>query len=234
MHAQRDAHTKSHTHTHHAEGQGYKKFSTVWHFHGLISPSVAANTAQWPSSSSYSLSMNGSEDVQPLLSIGFWHITTAAPQNPPEPQDKHQIKPTSSHTHTQPDRKQTPLPALCLHLYVMSTSDCCFHMHVHRIVWSRFNRGSRTMLHVLYSNRQPAHHCCCCLWRADGDFPFSLSPSFCCSNKRGQRVVIKLCLHAYPASLSLRLSSAGRFQQQGVPDSQTTSLLPSSAEAVSS
>lgn len=66
---QRDPHTHTvslswkviamHMHIHHTEGQGYKLFSTEWHFHSLISPSVAVNTSQWPSSSGYSLKVDG-------------------------------------------------------------------------------------------------------------------------------------------------------------------------------
>lgn len=98
------------------------------------------------------------------------------------------------------------------------------HVLNHRTMWSTFKESSKEMLHGVQRYRQP----CCCLWRGDGDFP--LSPSLCCSSRRGQLAVIKPCLH-----LSLSLSSAGgRLQQQGAPDSQTTSLLPTCAEAASS
>lgn len=55
-------------------------------------------------------------------------------------------------------------------------------------------------------------------WWGFSSFTLSLSPPFCCGSRRGQRAVIKLCLHPSPHSPSI--SSAGGLQQQGAPDSQ--------------
>ena len=66
------------------KGKGYKEFSTVWHFHGLISPSVAVNTSQWPSSSGYSLSIDGAVDGRKLRD----QVSRFNPNQDEKPQSK--------------------------------------------------------------------------------------------------------------------------------------------------
>lgn len=198
------------------KGKGYKEFSTVWHFHGLISPSVAVNTSQWPSSSGYSLSIDGAVDGRKLGD----QVSRFNQNQDEKPQNKILTFAVTSAFGE----------ACCVYFRPYSA----VHVHVHRSAWSRFEESSKEMLRGVLRYRQSW-----CLFAAAvfdavmGIFLF-LCLSLCCSSRRGQRAVIKLCLHPSlsPSLISWRASAAGcpRFTDHLPPPNQCRGCCPSTVE----
>lgn len=196
------------------KGKGYKEFSTVWHFHGLISPSVAVNTSQWPSSSGYSLSIDGAVDGRKLGD----QVSRFNQNQDEKPQNK---------------------------ILTFAVTSACVWVHlVKRVAYI----SDHTQLCMCTftgvreaDSRKALKRCCVACWDTDspdacllllsltrwwGFSSFSVSPSVAVAD-----VASELWSNCAFIPLFLPLSSAGGLQQQGAPDSQTTSLLPTSAEA---